>query len=91
MKYLTAQMHIAQSNSFFKIGNLAQIVILSGFPGNEANCSYVAGIKFVEIVKVLVLTKTHKRNQEWDQVGHWTPLEGAKVYFRRSQNLPWIR
>ena len=66
----------------FQNWNLAQ---------SEANCSYVAGIKFVEIVKVLVLTKTHKRNQEWDQVGHWTPLEGAKVYFRRSQNLPWIR
>ena len=65
MKYLTAQMHIAQSNSFFKIGNLAQIVILSGFPGNEANCSYVAGIKFVDIVKVLVLTMTLSYNLDF--------------------------
>ena len=34
----------------------------------------------------------HKRNEEGDQGGFkpssWTPLEGPKIYFRRSQNLP---
>ena len=27
---------------------------------------------------------THKRNEEGDQGGPWTPLEGPKIYFRRS-------
>ena len=26
----------------------------------------------------------HKRNEEGDQGGPWTPLEGPKIYFRRS-------
>ena len=30
----------------------------------------------------------HKRNEEGDQGGPWTPLEGPKVEYRRSQDLP---
>ena len=29
----------------------------------------------------------HKRKEEGDQEGPWTPLEGPKSYLRRSQNL----
>ena len=34
------------------------------------------------------IRKKHKRNEEGDQGGPWTPLEGPKIDFRRSQNLP---
>ena len=30
----------------------------------------------------------HKRNEEGDQGGPWSPLEGPKVEYRRSQDLP---
>ena len=30
----------------------------------------------------------HKRNEEEDQRGPWTPLEGPKVEYGRSQDLP---
>ena len=34
-----------------------------------------------------VCTK-QKHNKEGDQGGPWTPLEGPKVEYRRSQDLP---
>ena len=60
-----------------------KIFILKHEGGNLSKGSKISGQPNGQQIRTCP-RPVHKRNKEGDQGGPWTPLEGPKIYFRRS-------